>query len=126
MLRLIGLLGPARIVVSTLAPVLVASSLVAQQPDRTPIHRSAPPKPALQCFAIWPDTGSRPRFLPESLVLGTNNWVGRSRPGFRAAPVSPAQMPRTSGGRDDTLGASSSAYRPLYAADAVHVAWSVL
>ena len=126
MLRLIGLLGPARIVVSTLAPVLVASSLVAQQPDRTPIHRSAPPKPALQCFAIWPDTGSRPRFLPESLILGTNNWVGRSRPGFRAAAVSPDRMPRTSGDREDTLAASWSAYGPLYAADSIYVAWWVI
>ena len=125
MLRLIGLLRPARIVVRTLAPVLVASSLVAQQPYRTPIHRPAPPKPALQCFAIWPDTGSRPRFLPESLILGAN-WVGRSRTGFRAAAVSPDRIPWTSGGREDTLGASWSAYGPLYAADSIYVAWWVI
>jgi hypothetical protein len=125
MLRLIGLLGPAPIVARTLAPVLVASSLVAQQPYRTPIHRPAPPKPALQCFAIWPDTGSRPRFLPESLILGAN-WVGRSSTGFRAAAVAPDRIPWTSGDREDTLGATWSAYGPLYAADSIYVAWWVI
>jgi len=125
MLRLIGLLGPAPIVARTLAPVLIASSLVAQQPYRTPIHRRAAPKPALQCFAIWPDTGSRPRFLPESLILGAN-WVGRSRTGFRAAAVSPDRILWTSGDREDTLEASWSAYGPLYAADSIYVAWEFI
>ncbi len=125
MLPLNELLGPAPIVAHTLAPLLVASSLVAQQPYRTPIHRPAPSKPALQCFAIWPDTGSRPRFLPESLILGAN-WVGRSRTGFRAAAVSPDRIPRTGGEREDTLGASWSAYGPLYAADSIYVTWWVI
>jgi len=125
MLRLIGLLRPARIVVRTLAPVLVASSLVAQQPYRTPIHRPAPPKPALQCFAIRPDTGSRPRFLPESLILGANR-VGRSRMGFRAAAVSPDRIPWTSGDREDTLGAVWRAYGQLYSTDSIYVNWWVI
>ena len=122
MLRLIGLLGPAPIVARTLAPVVVASSLVAQQPYRTPIHRPATPKPALQCFAIWPDTGSRPRFLPESLILGANR-VGRSRMGFRAAAVSPDRIPWTSGDREDTLAATWRAYGQLYSTDSIYVYW---
>ncbi len=90
--------GPA------LASVALISALAAQEPRK----RLPPPKPSSQCYAIRPDTGSRPWFLPEHLVLGANP-VGDI--GFRAAAVSPDRIRETYPDREDTLYARWSAYR---------------
>ena len=112
----------ALIAATTVSAVALVSGLAAQLP-------STPPKPALQCYVIWPDTGSRPRFLPVHLVLGANPIGGI---GFRAAAVFPTRMYQ--GGRDeeDTLytkwssyGARWSSYGRLSAADSLYVDWFV-
>ncbi len=103
--------GPA------LASVALISALAAQEPRK----RLPPPKPSSQCYAIRPDTGSRPWFLPEHLVLGANP-VGDI--GFRAAAVSPDRIRETYPDREDTLYARWSAYGRLFPADSIYVEWS--
>src|SRR5438309_9919229 len=89
------------IVAPTLACVALSSALTAQQPDRSR-SPSPPPKPAVQCYAIWPDTGSWPPFLPKHLVLGANPIGGI---GFRAAAGSPARGHARRGDEEDPLSA---------------------
>src|SRR5436189_1829059 len=81
------------IAATTVSAVALVSGLAAQIP-------STPPKPALQCYVIWPDTGSRPRFLPVHLVLGANPIGGI---GFRTAAVFPTRMYQRAGDEEDTL-----------------------
>ena len=109
------------IVAPTLACVALSSALTAQQPDRSR-SPSPPPKPAVQCYAIWPDTGSWPPFLPKHLVLGANPIGGI---GFRAAAVSPDRVHARSGDEEDTLRAEWHAHGRLYAADSIYVDWYV-
>src|SRR5438132_12354032 len=85
---------------TTVSVVALVSGLAAQRP-------STPPTPALQCYVIWPDTGSRPRFLPVHLVLGANPIGGI---GFRAAAVSPTRMFQRRGDDGDTLYTKWSSY----------------
>src|SRR2546427_12261444 len=66
------------VVASILACGALPPALSAQQ-RRIPL----PPAPAVQCYALSPDTGSRPWFLPEHLVLGANPTGG----GLPAAAV---------------------------------------
>jgi hypothetical protein len=101
------------IVVSTLACAALTSGLTAQQPrDRLP---SAP---AVQCYAISPDTGSRPWFLPEHLVLGANPTGGD----LRAAAVLPNRVRSTSRqDGEDTLFARWTSYGRLHVDDSIYV-----
>ncbi len=120
--------GPSRftcsvlIAATTVSAVALVSHVAAQQP-------SSPLKPALQCYVIWPDTGSRPLFLPAHLVLGANPIGGI---GFRIAAVFPTRMSQRGGGEEDTLytkwssyGARWSSYGRLFAADSIYVDWFV-
>jgi len=104
------LAGPA------LASVALISALTAQEPRNRP-----PSKPSSQCYAIRPDTGSRPWFLPQHLILGAGPFAGI---GFRAAAVSPDRIRRGHTDQEDTLYARWSAYGPLFAADSIYVEWS--
>ena len=120
--------GPSRftcsvlIAATTVSAVALVSHVAAQQP-------SSPLKPALQCYVIWPDTGSRPRFLPVHLVLGANPIGGI---GFRAAAVSPTRMFQRRGDDGDTLytkwssyGARWRSYGRLFDADSIYIDWFI-
>jgi hypothetical protein len=98
-------------VAPALACVTLSSGLTAQQP-----RNRLPPAPAVQCYAISPDTGSRPWFLPEHLVLGANPSGGI---GLRVAAVLPDRV--RSGSRQDTLVAQWRSYGPLYVDDSIYV-----
>ena len=110
------------IAATTVSAVASVSGLAAQL-------SSTSPKPALQCYVICPDTGSRPRFLPVHLVLGANPIGGI---GLRAAAVFPTRMYQRAGDEEDTLytrwssyGARWSSYGRLFAADSIYVDWFV-
>src|SRR2546428_7255206 len=109
-----------------LAPVALASALAAQQRYRQPPPPR--PKPDIQCYAIWPDTGSRPLFLPEHLMLGANRGDGV---GFRAAIVSPDRIHWSRRDGYDTLYAKWSAYGRVLATaavprwDSIYVSWYI-
>jgi hypothetical protein len=76
----------------------------------------------VQCYAIWPDTGSKPSYLPEHFILGSNPSGGV---GFRAAAVSPDRMPYGIRGEDVIISARWSAYGHLYSADSIYVDWFI-
>jgi hypothetical protein len=114
--------GSALIAAPILSAAALVSGLAAQQ-------LSTPPRPALQCYVIWPDTGSRPRFLPVHLVLGANPIGGI---GFRAAAVFPTRMYQRGGDDEDTLYTKWSSYgarwRPygrLFDADSIYIDWFI-
>ena len=107
-------------VAGLLAAVASTSVLTAQQPYR-PGRDSIPPKPALQCYAIWPDTGSSPPFLPEHLILGANPIGGI---GFRAAGVYPIGVARALGTRTAPFYAQWRSYGRLGDPDSIWVRWS--
>jgi len=101
------------VVASILACVALSPTLSAQQ-RRIPL----PPVPAVQCYAISPDTGPRPWFLPEHLVLGANPTGG----GLRAAAVLPNRVRSTSRQNgEDTLFARWTSYGRLHVDDSIYV-----
>ena len=105
--------GSRRVAVATLACAALPSALSAQQP-----RNRLPSAPAVQCYTINPDTGSRPWFLPEHLVLGANPIHAA---GLRAAAVLPDRV--RSGNREDTLFARWMSYGPLLVDDSIYVEW---
>ena len=114
--------GSVLIGAATLSAAALVSGVAAQQP-------STPPKPTLQCYVIWPDTGFRPPFLPVHLVLGANP-IGNI--GFRAAAVSPTRMFQRGGDDGDTLytkwssyGARWRSYGRLFDADSIYLDWFI-
>jgi len=120
--------GSVQILASTLAAFALASAVKAQQ-----VHgnRPAPAStaPALQCYAIWPDTGSWPSFLPGHFILGANPIGGI---GLRAAAVLPHRVQSNGRDQEDTLsarwrsyGASWSSYGRLFAPDSIYLDWFI-
>src|SRR5258705_12742485 len=101
------------VVASILACVALRRALSAQQ-GRIPL----PPPPAVQCYAISPDTGSRPWFLPEHLVLGANPTGG----GLRAAAGFPHRVRSSSSqGGGDTHFLRWASYGRLHGDDSIYV-----
>lgn len=105
---------------------LLASVVTAQQPAGKG-QIATPGEPTLQCYAIWPDTGPWPPYLPGHLILGANHIGGI---GFRAAAVLPPRLDANHRDQKDTAyarwqsyGARWSPYGPLLAAESIYVDW---
>src|SRR5690242_11475493 len=101
------------------ANVLLILALVMLATCRgAPRSQPAPPRPAVQCYAIWPDTGPRPPFLPEHLILGANPVGGI---GFHAAGVSPNHVQSSSQGEQVSIYARWTSYGKVFSAESIYV-----
>jgi hypothetical protein len=103
------------------SPIVAAAVVISMSCDRPPEFRNQPRSPAIQCYAIKPDTGSRSRLLPEHIVLGANP---SGRPGLRVAAVLPDRV--RVGSSQHALIAEWRPYGRVYLDDSIYVEWGFL